>query len=630
MQQSNEMAIELEVGRDPHEGRGLGRPAACATSTCRPAPTSRRCSRACPATCASARTGATSLEGSIHVRYADGTEEMNRAGDLYYWPGGHTGWTDEGVDVHRVQPGRRAPAGARAPRRRSWPRRADAGAGLASRPWRRADEAAADRADALRRRAPPSPATTGQAALDAARAGTSSTTPRARPTGSTSWPRRRGGSAGSTSASTARERGLPRLRGARRPPPGRAVRGVAVGAPLLQRPGRRSPAAGCGGPAARSTATRSASSTARCCSARPRPPTAPASSSGPPRWPREALDLGRTLRSADLEAEALQTIGRVLIDQGEVAEGMGHLDEAMLFAVEGRLGPYSTGKVYCSLISACEELGDLDRAAEWTEATHALGGAAPVRHLPGHLPRPPRRRAQAAGRRWPRRSARRRRPATSCVGSHVANSAAAYAEVGDIRRRLGDLDRAEEAFARAAGAVRPAVRRARAAAPRAGPRRRRHARSSPAACASTGQPARPRRRCSRCSCTSPSPPATSTPPAQALDELDEHRRRRFDTPMLRAAALLDPRPAAARAEATPAALRHPAARRVEHWQELDVPYEVATARTLLGQALRDAGDEAAATGVVRRRRGAVRPDRRPARRRGSCCGDTQAGAARPA
>jgi hypothetical protein len=37
------------------------------------------------------------VEGSIRVRYADGTEELNSAGDVYYWPGGHTGWTDDGV-----------------------------------------------------------------------------------------------------------------------------------------------------------------------------------------------------------------------------------------------------------------------------------------------------------------------------------------------------------------------------------------------------------------------------------------------------------------------------------------------------------------------------------------------------
>jgi len=44
------------------------------------------------------------VAGSIHVQYADGTEEVSRAGDLYYWPGGHTGWTDEGVTFIELSP----------------------------------------------------------------------------------------------------------------------------------------------------------------------------------------------------------------------------------------------------------------------------------------------------------------------------------------------------------------------------------------------------------------------------------------------------------------------------------------------------------------------------------------------
>ena len=44
------------------------------------------------------------LEGSITVRYADGTEETTRAGDVYYWPGGHVGWTDEGVVFLEISP----------------------------------------------------------------------------------------------------------------------------------------------------------------------------------------------------------------------------------------------------------------------------------------------------------------------------------------------------------------------------------------------------------------------------------------------------------------------------------------------------------------------------------------------
>ena len=95
------------------------------------------------------------------------------------------------------------------------------------------------------------------------------------------------------------------------------------------------------------------------------------------------IELGRRLRVPDLEAEALQTLGRVLVDQGLPREGLRYLDEAMLFAVEGRLGPYATGKVYCSLISACEELGDYRRAAEWTDATSRWSERHPFAVFPG-------------------------------------------------------------------------------------------------------------------------------------------------------------------------------------------------------------------------------------------------------
>ena len=37
------------------------------------------------------------VEGSITLRFDDGREETSSAGDMYFWPGGHTGWTDNGV-----------------------------------------------------------------------------------------------------------------------------------------------------------------------------------------------------------------------------------------------------------------------------------------------------------------------------------------------------------------------------------------------------------------------------------------------------------------------------------------------------------------------------------------------------
>lgn len=44
------------------------------------------------------------LEGSIHLEHADGTRETARAGDAYFWPSGHTAWTDEDVAFLEVGP----------------------------------------------------------------------------------------------------------------------------------------------------------------------------------------------------------------------------------------------------------------------------------------------------------------------------------------------------------------------------------------------------------------------------------------------------------------------------------------------------------------------------------------------
>jgi hypothetical protein len=46
----------------------------------------------------------TVLVGSIHVRYADGREETVRAGDVYYWPPGHTVWVDEDYEAVEFSP----------------------------------------------------------------------------------------------------------------------------------------------------------------------------------------------------------------------------------------------------------------------------------------------------------------------------------------------------------------------------------------------------------------------------------------------------------------------------------------------------------------------------------------------
>lgn len=44
------------------------------------------------------------LEGAVHVRYTDGTEEKVEAGNVYYWPPGHTVWFDQDTKFVEFSP----------------------------------------------------------------------------------------------------------------------------------------------------------------------------------------------------------------------------------------------------------------------------------------------------------------------------------------------------------------------------------------------------------------------------------------------------------------------------------------------------------------------------------------------
>jgi hypothetical protein len=46
----------------------------------------------------------TVIKGSINVRYADGRVETVHAGDVYYWPPGHTVWVDEDYEAIEFSP----------------------------------------------------------------------------------------------------------------------------------------------------------------------------------------------------------------------------------------------------------------------------------------------------------------------------------------------------------------------------------------------------------------------------------------------------------------------------------------------------------------------------------------------
>src|SRR5688572_22233613 len=103
---------------------------------------------------------------------------------------------------------------------------------------------------------------------------------------------------------------------------------------------------------------------------------------GARQWARRAIDSGTR------HAPAAAAIGRVaearsLILEGDVAQGLGLLDEAGTAAVSGELDPVSTGIVYCEVVCGLQALAQYDLADQWTEAMERWRQGQPVGSIHG-------------------------------------------------------------------------------------------------------------------------------------------------------------------------------------------------------------------------------------------------------
>src|SRR6201996_3760254 len=159
----------------------------------------------------------------------------------------------------------------------------------------------------------------------------------------------------------------------------------------------------------------------------------------------EMVALGRQLEDRDIEALGRLVLGHAHLVAGEVGEGTALIDEAMAEALGGGLELWTTGQIFCSTIFACRNRGEWGRAGEWSVASlrwcerQSLSGfpglcrfhRAEVMRFRGELDRAERDASEAvdellvAAPRW------------AAFGLH---------ELGEIRRRRGDLEGAIEAF----------------------------------------------------------------------------------------------------------------------------------------------------------------------------------------
>jgi class 3 adenylate cyclase len=303
-----------------------------------------------------------------------------------------------------------------------------------------------------------------------------------------------------------------------------------------------------------------------------------------------AQGIGERLGNPALQALALQLQGYALVGQGHIEDGMALIDESTIAALSGELDPRTTGRIYCTTISVCRDIADWGRAAEWTDATERWCHREGVSGFPG-ICRVHRAEIMDFRGSWADAEREAKRACEELGRHNLMLGGDAQYEIGEVRLRVGDLEGAGEAFRQAHKLNRE---------PQPGMSLLRLAHGDPGAANISIKRALASVESQAFAQARLLPAAIEiglaagdldsvTPHVTELEQIADS----FRTAALTAAAeygrgrLLLAQSGAATALAR---LRHA----VELWHEVGAPYEIARARTALGEALRAEGDEDAA------------------------------------
>jgi class 3 adenylate cyclase len=163
----------------------------------------------------------------------------------------------------------------------------------------------------------------------------------------------------------------------------------------------------------------------------------------------EASAIARRGGSPDALYVAMAMRGLAEVMSGKAEAGLAELDEAAAAASSGNLDLRSASDIFCIMIGACRDMGDLQRAAEWADESERWM----VRNGAGGYPgicRVHRAELKMLRGNW---SAAEQEARTACdelQRFHLLDGVGlAWNAIGEVRLRMGDLDRAQEAFDRA-------------------------------------------------------------------------------------------------------------------------------------------------------------------------------------
>jgi DNA-binding CsgD family transcriptional regulator len=161
---------------------------------------------------------------------------------------------------------------------------------------------------------------------------------------------------------------------------------------------------------------------------------------------RRAQDLGRRHGDSTLVASGLHGEGRARVRTGEVAKGLALMDEALVAVLAGEVDDRFAGNLYCTTIGLCRELADFDRMVRWTQAYQRWVDARPSAGVFAGDCRVHRAQLFLFRGDWDDAEEEATRACAEIADVSTRNAGEAWYELGEVRRRRGNLHGAEEAY----------------------------------------------------------------------------------------------------------------------------------------------------------------------------------------
>ncbi len=162
----------------------------------------------------------------------------------------------------------------------------------------------------------------------------------------------------------------------------------------------------------------------------------------------EALQVAEEVGSRSAQSLAVSFKALAMIHDGDWKQALGLLDRSVAMAMGGDDLRMSSD-VYCNTISSCRNLGDYKRAGEWTEEADRWMRSNSVTGYTGacQVHRAELKRLNGS---WLEAEDEARKACVELDRFHLDDYlGAAHYEIGEIRRRMGDLEAATDAFDRA-------------------------------------------------------------------------------------------------------------------------------------------------------------------------------------